>query len=125
MTKGPNERIYILMPKEFEEVLVRIRDLNIDKKTKNLNMTRLAAATVKCKIDSQWRVKIPDKLAEYAGIEKAVKILGTFSKIELWNPDKCAAYIAIDEKGEEEFNFDDFATDLFIEGRDTQKPDLD
>ncbi|MCH8171644.1 MAG: division/cell wall cluster transcriptional repressor MraZ [Bacteroidetes bacterium] len=36
--------------------------------------------------DSQSRIRIPQKLLEYAKIEKEVIILGALKKIEVWNP---------------------------------------
>ncbi len=36
--------------------------------------------------DSQSRILIPQKLLEYAKIEKEVIILGALKKIEVWNP---------------------------------------
>ena len=38
-------------------------------------------------VDSQGRVKVPQHLLDYAGIEKEVLIAGVLSRIELWNPE--------------------------------------
>lgn len=38
-------------------------------------------------VDSQGRVKIPQHLLDYAGIEKEVLIAGVLNRIELWNPE--------------------------------------
>ncbi|MBI4722426.1 MAG: division/cell wall cluster transcriptional repressor MraZ [Candidatus Stahlbacteria bacterium] len=48
------------------------------------------------KIDSQGRINIPQRLSEYAKLNKEVMIVGALRRIELWHPDN---YIS----GETEF----------------------
>ena len=43
--------------------------------------------------DSQSRILIPQKLLEYAKIEKEVIILGALKKIEVWNPQVYEDYL--------------------------------
>ena len=38
-------------------------------------------------VDSQGRIKIPQHLLDYAGIEKEVLIAGVLDRIEIWNPE--------------------------------------
>ena len=38
-------------------------------------------------VDSQGRIKIPQHLLDYAGIEKEVIIAGVLDRIEVWNPE--------------------------------------
>ncbi len=44
-------------------------------------------------LDSQSRILIPQKLLEYAKIEKEVLILGALKKIEVWNPKEFEDYL--------------------------------
>jgi len=44
-------------------------------------------------LDSQSRILIPQKLLEYAKIEKEVIILGALKKIEIWNPKEFENYL--------------------------------
>lgn len=44
-------------------------------------------------LDSQSRILIPQKLLEYAKIEKEVIILGALKKIEVWNPKEFENYL--------------------------------
>ena len=44
-------------------------------------------------LDSQSRILIPQKLLEYANIEKEVIILGALKKIEVWNPKEFEKYM--------------------------------
>lgn len=38
-------------------------------------------------VDSQGRIKIPQHLLDYAGIDKEVLIAGVLNRIEVWNPE--------------------------------------
>lgn len=44
-------------------------------------------------LDSQSRILIPQRLLEYAKIEKEVLIIGTLRKIEIWNPNIYEEYL--------------------------------
>ncbi len=46
---------------------------------------------VKCEPDAQGRILLPQKLRQYAGLEKDVVIAGVSSRAEIWNADKWAA----------------------------------
>ena len=43
-------------------------------------------------IDSQGRILIPDYLRKYAGISKAVNVIGVYSRVEIWDDKIWAAY---------------------------------
>ena len=53
----------------------------------------LAPAT-NCSIDNQWRVKIPAELAEYAKLDKDIRIVGHIDRFEIWNPKIHDQYMA-------------------------------
>lgn len=44
-----------------------------------------ANATV-CELDKQGRILIPNKLREYASLDKELLFIGGFNKVEIWNP---------------------------------------
>ncbi len=50
--------------------------------------------TVDLEPDDQGRVVIPEPLRRYAGLERSVLILGVNNRVELWNPERYAAYEA-------------------------------
>ncbi|MCF7810041.1 hypothetical protein K9N50_03535 [bacterium] len=86
MTEGIYGCISAYMPKSYDYYNLRIRDMEMDKDEKMLQSRRLAAVTFDCRIDVNWRVKLPEELVAYAQIEKEVKILGNLDAIEIWNP---------------------------------------
>ncbi|MDD4510156.1 MAG: division/cell wall cluster transcriptional repressor MraZ [Oscillospiraceae bacterium] len=48
-------------------------------------MRTFFANTVKCELDSQGRILVPQKLRTYAKMEKEVIINGAQNRVEIWN----------------------------------------
>ncbi|MGI6498344.1 MAG: division/cell wall cluster transcriptional repressor MraZ [Oscillospiraceae bacterium] len=48
-------------------------------------MRTFFANTVKCELDSQGRILVPQKLRAYAGLEKEVVVNGAQNRVEIWN----------------------------------------
>jgi len=46
------------------------------------------------KMDDPGRIKLPDAMLDYAGIEKQVVFVGAFDRFRIWSPDRFAAYDA-------------------------------
>ena len=51
------------------------------------SMRTLFANAVKCDLDSQGRIVIPQKLRKYAGLEKEAVIIGVHDRAEIWSAD--------------------------------------
>ena len=49
------------------------------------SMRLLFANTVKCELDSQGRIVVPQKLRKYAGLEKNTVIIGVNDRAEVWS----------------------------------------
>lgn len=45
-------------------------------------------------IDGQGRLRIPDRLAEMAGLTDSVVVVGVLDRIEFWNPSRWDEYVA-------------------------------
>jgi MraZ protein len=52
---------------------------------------QLFSNAAKCEPDAQGRILLPQKLRQYAGLEKDVVIAGVSSRAEIWNAEKWAA----------------------------------
>lgn len=55
--------------------------------SKSKAMRALFANAVKCVPDSQGRVMIPQRLKDYAGLDKDVVIIGVKDRAEIWSAD--------------------------------------
>lgn len=47
--------------------------------------------------DKQGRVTIPASLREYAGLDKEIAVIGSFDRVEVWNPEAWERYQAEQE----------------------------
>ncbi len=52
------------------------------------------ARAQRAELDSQGRIRIPPELAELAGLEKEVVLLGVQDHVELWAAERWQAYLA-------------------------------
>ncbi len=59
-------------------------------------------------LDSQGRILVPEHLKNYAEIQREVVIVGSFDRIELWNPERWKGI-----SGESEREYDDVAQEFF------------
>ena len=53
-------------------------------------MRPLFANAVKCELDSQGRIVVPQRLRKYAGLERDTVIIGFNDRAEIWAADKWA-----------------------------------
>lgn len=76
------EKTFLALMENAEEQLSWIEDL------KQNWIGRITSTAAERTMDSQHRVSIPSELLEMAGIKEKVKLIGHFSRIEIWDPDK-------------------------------------
>jgi len=95
LTEGPDRCIYAFPPHDWQFYMEQMLTLDDISDEDHTDMIRevLAPAT-NCNVDSQWRVKLPPELAEYAMIDKEVRIVGHIDRFEIWNPDVYDKYMA-------------------------------
>ena len=63
-------------------------------------MRPLFAHAVRCELDAQGRILLPQKLRAYAKLEKDVVVIGVSNRAEIWNADAWAALEAEELKPE-------------------------
>ena len=56
-------------------------------------MRPLFAYAIRCELDAQGRVLLPQNLREWAGLEKTVTVVGCNNHAELWNSDSWKAIL--------------------------------
>lgn len=59
---------------------------------KRIKMRPLFSNAARCELDAQGRVLIPQKLRDYAGLEKSVTVVGSNDHAEFWD---ASAYEAV------------------------------
>ncbi|GAB5466525.1 MAG: division/cell wall cluster transcriptional repressor MraZ [Candidatus Kapaibacteriales bacterium] len=102
LTKGTDKCIYAYPWDEWKVYEESFKDLNQFDPKKRYFLRSLLMWSEEVTIDSSQRISIPKKLAEFAGIEKKVCLVGMVDHIELWNPDTFEEYMASHDETYEE-----------------------
>ncbi len=89
-TKGTDESITVLSKKAWEELGEKICALP-SAQTKDLKRFLFSSAAELIP-DKQGRVLIPQLLRDYAHLEKDVVIIGTGSRVEIWDAERWNKY---------------------------------
>ncbi len=86
INRGVSKCIEVYSADQWKVLMDSLTKLN-PFKSENAIFTRVFLQRAsEVSLDGQSRLLLPTSLIEYAGIEKDVFILGTITKIEIWNP---------------------------------------
>jgi MraZ protein len=111
LTRGQEDCLAVYAKEEFDELAARLRQTK-QSSTRRRNFLRLFFSGAHEEVpDKQGRVTIPEHLRSYATLERDVTVIGTGSKLEIWDRAKWDEQL---ERTEREFR------DL-----DMEDPDLD
>jgi MraZ protein len=69
----------------FNEVANRLRDKVREGLAPQNAVRALAANAVQVEPDAQGRILIPQRLRQYAGLERDVAVIGALDRIEIWD----------------------------------------
>lgn len=72
-------------PEEFRNVAQRLTDKVREGKASQYALRAFAANAHEVKPDSQGRVSIPQRLRDYAGLDRDVVVIGALDRIEIWD----------------------------------------
>jgi MraZ protein len=75
----------------FGEVASRLTDKVREGKATHNAVRAFAANAVQVEPDTQGRILIPQRLRDFAGLERDVVIIGAIDRIEIWNAERWQA----------------------------------
>ncbi|MGR3178961.1 MAG: division/cell wall cluster transcriptional repressor MraZ [Candidatus Anammoxibacter sp.] len=109
ITIGMDQCLAIYPEHQFEELVNnRIKQLPLtNKKARNFQRLFFSNAHTLDKWDKQGRIVIPQKLKDYATLDREVVIIGILNRIELWDKKLWDAF-----NKENEGKFDEIAEDI-------------
>ena len=94
VTKGLDGCLFAFSQNEWLNFETKLKALPLsDKNARNFVRYFLAGAT-ECELDKQGRFLIASKLREVASLDKDVTIIGTGTRIEIWDKEKWEAHIS-------------------------------
>ncbi|NLG89341.1 MAG: division/cell wall cluster transcriptional repressor MraZ [Clostridiaceae bacterium] len=88
LAKGIEKCLNIYPEEEWFDFVQKLQAAMPSSRKENRKAIRFFSsnATV-CELDKQGRILIPNKMREYAGLDKELLFIGGFNKVEIWNPD--------------------------------------
>jgi len=102
VTRGIDHCLWIFPEKKWGELASKIDSLPLTQKDSRAFSRLMFSGAVDAVPDRQGRVRIPDYLLRYAGIDGDVVVVGLNSKIEVWSRERWSvqeAYVEEDPEG--------------------------
>jgi MraZ protein len=91
ITRGLDDCLFILPESRFIEIAKRVDAQGFESADARSWSRYLFANAELVEVDKQGRILVPQTLRTEFGMNGEVILLGAFSRIELWNPDKYRA----------------------------------
>lgn len=98
ITRGQERCLYAFPREEFKDIHERLRQAPLtSKQSRDYMRVFLSGATDEVP-DKQGRVTIPAILRKYAGLGKELAVIGSGSKIEIWDAEAWDEYLTAQEE---------------------------
>lgn len=89
VTRGIERCLMVYPASEWRKLAAKVdRRLPLTNTVARAFNRLLFSAALACDVDRAGRIVLPRLLREYADIEKEAVIVGLFSHVEIWNPDR-------------------------------------
>jgi len=85
ITRGLDHCLFVFTKKDWETLAGKLVSLPLAQSNSRAFVRLMLSGASDVDIDSQGRILIPDYLRKYAGVSKAVKIIGVYNRMEVWN----------------------------------------
>jgi MraZ protein len=85
-TRGFEQNLLIMSEKEFQEIYQRVAGLNIADPLVRLLNRQILGNAVKLEMGAAGRVRIPQDLLSFSGVEKEIVLVGQGLYCEAWAP---------------------------------------
>lgn len=97
ITRGQEHCLYVFPMSEFEAMYERLRQQPLSSKEARAYQRLFLSGAVDEIPDKQGRIVIPPPLRAYAGLGKELAVIGTGSRVEIWDLEAWNAYMAEEE----------------------------
>lgn len=107
VTRGMDKCVAVYSALEWPRIENSLRELPLTDPRARLVQRRLVSAAVSPEVDKAGRIMIPQALRTYAALKQEVVLIGMINKVEVWDKDLWAAYLASADD-----DFEDFVKDF-------------
>lgn len=94
VTRGFENCIFVYNLNQWQEMQNKIEKLSLTKKSNRLLARFFLSAATQIDFDNQGRINLPKALCEHANLEKECVIMGMGNRLEIWNKNNWAEYLA-------------------------------
>jgi MraZ protein len=105
---GTDKSLVLYSPAGFERLARRIAKKSSNRVEVRTYKRLFYSRAEKVDLDAQGRIRIPERLVEFAGLGRDVVLMGVHDHVEIWNADSWNAYLDRTNAA-----FDDIATQAF------------
>jgi len=93
ITRGLDGCLFLLKKENFQNELNKINEVGFSKKA-NRDLVRLMSnEATELVPDSNGRINLPDYLIKFAQLKKAVVIVGSLNRLEIWDQERYHQYL--------------------------------
>lgn len=85
VTCGLGHCLSIYPPSIWDDILKKIENMSNTKKEVRDFTRKLCSEAIRCNLDEQGRITLPEQLRKLAGLEKKVVIIGVIRQMEIWD----------------------------------------
>lgn len=98
ITKGQERCLYVFSSEEFYRLTAQLRDAATPGARQSRDYRRVFFASASNETpDKQGRITIPPPLREYAGLTRDCAVIGANTRVEIWDSQAWARYLADSE----------------------------
>ena len=97
ITRGQERCLFVFTMEEFEDFQTKIHQAPLTSREARDYQRVLFSGAVDQVPDKQGRISIPANLREYAGLERDLAVLGSGSRVEIWNLNTWNEYLNAQE----------------------------
>jgi MraZ protein len=94
ITRGLDGGLFLFRQEEFLERMAELQDRSFTKKHHRDFIRLMANDAQEVSVDRNGRVQLPEYLIQAAGLTKQVVIVGSFSRVEIWDQERYHTYLA-------------------------------
>jgi MraZ protein len=92
ITMAPEPCLSVYPEDRWQQYVQALIPMTFAKKVHRDFTRLLGTRTEQVNVDSQGRMKIPERFLHYAALEREALVIGAMDRLEIWNPERWASY---------------------------------
>lgn len=92
VTRGLDTCLFLYTKDEWKKLADKLANLPFSQANTRAFARLMLAGAMDVELDKQGRIILPEYLRQFAGLKKEIVVAGLYSRLELWDREKWAAY---------------------------------